>query len=93
MNIKSLLSGFLRWLVNMSWVERFGWVGVLSIYFGYLFMVNGFMAPTSAVFLAMNIGGSALFGYQCYRTNNPPGIFLQSAWILGSLPALVWLFT
>lgn len=92
MNIKNLLGRFASWLANMSWVERLGWVGVLSIYFGYLFMVNGYMSSSGVTFLAMNIGGSALFGYQCYKTENPPGIFLQSAWILGSLPAVARLF-
>lgn len=66
-----------------------GWIGMSMIVGGYLLTTNFGVSPTAWWYLAMNIAGSALFGYELYTKVAWSGVCLQTVWIIIAFAALV----
>ena len=66
-----------------------GWCGMSLIVGGYLLTTNFGVSPKEWWYLAMNIVGSALFGYELYTKVAWSGVCLQTVWIIIAIAALV----
>ena len=87
MNLPELLSTAYTAVVTMTLIAWLGWVGVTLIFSAFMLNSHHVLASSSGLYLAMNITGSALFGYDLFTKESWSGVTLQTVWILIAISA------
>jgi len=87
MNLAELYATFYAAVVTMTLTAWLGWVGVTLIFSAFMLNSHHVLKSSSRLYLAMNIAGSALFGYDLFTKESWSGVTLQTVWILIAISA------
>ena len=75
-----------------EWHEILGWIGTAMILMAYAAVSWEIMLPESLLYQGLNIVGSGLLTYMSLKVKDFPLVFLNAAWALIGVSALlkVW---